>query len=149
MLLPPVRYQMTYNPTSFHVVCPADRSRFSGLAAAKRPKVYAVSRRGLPFYVGATMQSMGGRLRTGWTADGLNGYHGYQWRHHHSNARLDVWAFADSADIDRFDLEAIEAEVVFLIRVAGQWPVHQTEIHFRRSTKTHRRIAKQIFEHYC
>lgn len=43
-----------------------------------------------------------------------------------------TWIFgATKASVDNpeVDLETIEAEVVFLIRSAGQWPSDQTEIH--------------------
>jgi hypothetical protein len=38
--------------------------------------------------------------------------------------------------------------VVFLIRSAGQWPLHQTEIHFHPSSSTHRQVAKNIMSLY-
>jgi hypothetical protein len=46
------------------------------------------------------------------------------------------------------DIETVEAEVVFLIRSAGQWPLHQTEIHFHLSTQVHRDIAATVMSHY-
>jgi hypothetical protein len=46
------------------------------------------------------------------------------------------------------DIETIEAEVVFLIRAAGQWPTHQTEIHFHESNEEHRAIAHSIMARY-
>jgi hypothetical protein len=42
------------------------------------------------------------------------------------------------------ELETVEAEVVFLIRCAGQWPRGQTEIHFHPSEKEHRDLAAKI-----
>ena len=42
----------------------------------------------------------------------------------------------------------VEAEVVFLIRSAGQWPLHQTEIHFHPSTQIHRDAAASVMAHY-
>jgi phospholipase/lecithinase/hemolysin len=47
------------------------------------------------------------------------------------------------------DIETVEAEVVFLIRCAGQWPQYQTEIHFHPSTAVHRDIAASIIARYA
>lgn len=38
----------------------------------------------------------------------------------------------------------MKAELVFLIRQAGQWPAYQTEIHFHQSTTVHRQVAATI-----
>jgi hypothetical protein len=40
------------------------------------------------------------------------------------------------------NIETVEAEVVFLIRAAGQWPLWQTEIHFHPSSQVHRDTAR-------
>ena len=63
-------------------------------------------------------------------------------------AFLDVWCHEDSTQRDCLDVETVEAEVVFLIRSAGQWPEFQTEIHFHRSEPIHREIAARIISHY-
>jgi hypothetical protein len=42
----------------------------------------------------------------------------------------------------------VEAEVVFLIRCAGQWPPFQTEIHFHASDPVHRQVAAKIVATY-
>lgn len=85
------------------------------------------------------------RFRAGWQAKGKNGYHGYRWRHDLKTANVDVWLLENS---DKKDVEAIEAEIVFLVRKDGQWPVGQTEIHFHISNEKHREIAQRIFSHY-
>ena len=87
------------------------------------------------------------RFRTGFTATGESGYHGYAWRHHFSEAVLDIWCHEDAPlqNPDR-DMETVEAEVVFLTRLAGQWPGGQTEIHFHPSTAEHREIAETIWQ---
>lgn len=59
-------------------------------------------------------------------------------------AILHVWCHDDATDNACLDIETVEAEVVFLIRSAGQWPLFQTEIHFHESNEEHRRIAKEI-----
>jgi hypothetical protein len=46
------------------------------------------------------------------------------------------------------DIETVEAEVVFLIRSKGQWPLFQTEIHFHESSEQHRMIAAAIIGHF-
>jgi hypothetical protein len=58
-----------------------------------------------------------------------------------------VWyADSDRGQESQRELETIEAEIVFEIRVAGQWPRFQTEIHFHESNDDHRRLAKDIFD---
>jgi hypothetical protein len=86
------------------------------------------------------------RIRGGFTASGENGYHGYAWRHRFTEAVLDIWCHEDapSKNSDR-DIETVEAEIVFLARLAGQWPEGQTEIHFHPSTPEHREIAASIW----
>jgi hypothetical protein len=46
------------------------------------------------------------------------------------------------------NVETIEAEIVFLIRQRGQWPSHQTEIHFHPSRPYHRKAAEAIVNRY-
>jgi hypothetical protein len=144
----PDRYALTITPTSFVVECAKGTQRFSGAATTDKPKLYVVSANDSPIYVGITKQSLRTRLRFGWSADGTHGYHGYAWRHHHQAAVMDVWCHEDAVDRDTLDIETIEAEVVFLIRSAGQWPLHQTEIHFHPSTQEHRDVAARIMERY-
>jgi hypothetical protein len=92
---------------------------------------------------------MRSRLRGGWQSKGRHGYHGYAWRKHFEQVELDIWCHQDATGADSLsDVEAVEAEVVFLIRAAGQWPEHQTEIHFHQSTERHREVARAIMEHY-
>jgi hypothetical protein len=76
------------------------------------------------------------------------GYYGYAWRHENTAANLDVWCHMDALERNERDIETIEAEVVFLIRKAGQWPQFQTEIHFHPSEPIHRQVAADIIAHY-
>src|SRR6266481_2316716 len=71
---------------------------------------------------------------------------GYAWRHNYTQAVLDIWCHEDAPpeNPDR-DIETIEAEVVFLARLAGQWPAGQTEIHFHPSAQEHREAAARIW----
>lgn len=144
----PDRYTLTITPTSFVVECANGTPRFSGIATSRKPKLYVVSVDGEPIYVGITKQPLRNRLRFGWTSDGRHGYHGYAWRHHHERATMDVWCHEDAPEQNTLDIETIEAEVVFLIRSAGQWPLHQTEIHFHPSTQVHRDMAATIMPRY-
>jgi hypothetical protein len=89
------------------------------------------------------------RLRFGWTAKGESGYYGYRWRHHFEEVVLDLWCdTAPEKQNPMLDVETIEAEVVFLIRKMGQWPLYQTEIHFHSSRPDHRVAAKAIVSRY-
>jgi hypothetical protein len=144
----PDRYQLTFTPEAFTVLCPKGTDRFSGMATSELPKLYIASIDNKPIYVGITKQSIRNRLRLGWNANGESGYHGYAWRHGNTAANLDVWCHVDAVDRNERDIETVEAEVVFLIRSAGQWPEFQTEIHFYPSTPHHRKVAAEIMAHY-
>ena len=146
----PERYKLSFDSESFVVLCQKGTPKFSGIATSKKPKLYIVSVDEKPIYVGVTKQSLRNRLRLGWSANGESGYYGYAWRHHLSEANIDVWCHEDSPDKKpALDIETVEAEVVFLIRSTGQWPLHQTEIHFHPSTPTHRDIAALIMKRYA
>lgn len=143
------RYKLSFDSNRFTVECPLGTDRFSGFATSGLPKLYVVSVEDRPIYVGITKQPVRNRLRLGWNASGENGYHGYAWRHALSAANLDIWCHRDPPETDPcLDIETIEAEVVYLIRQAGQWPRFQTEIHFHPSTNVHRRWASSIAERY-
>ena len=146
----PERYKLTFDSESFDVKCRKGTPKFSGIATSKRPKLYIVSVDEKPIYVGVTRQPVRNRLRLGWSANGESGYHGYAWRHHLKEANIDIWCDEDAADEkSNLDMETIEAETVFLIRSAGQWPLHQTEIHFHPSTPIHREAAATIMGLYA
>jgi hypothetical protein len=147
-ILGPDRYQLTFTPEAFKVLCPKGTDKFSGTATSDLPKLYIASINDNPIYVGITKQSIRNRLRLGWNAKGESGYHGYAWRRGNSSANLDVWCHIDAIDRNERDIETVEAEVVYLIRSAGQWPEFQTEIHFYPSTPHHREVAAEIMAHY-
>ncbi len=139
------RYKLSFDSSKFTVLCPRGTNKFSGLATSGLPKLYIASADGKPIYVGITKQSMRNRLRLGWKANGESGYYGYAWRHRFSEANLDIWCHKDAqSEKMSLDIETIEAEVVYLIRKAGQWPIFQTEIHFHPSNEEHRAVAAQI-----
>ena len=140
------RYTLTFDAVTFAIKCPGNTPRFSGLATSLLPKLYVISveEHSHPVYVGITKQSMSNRLRIGWAANGKNGYHGYAWRRHFSAATMDIWCQLDAVEGDCLDIETVDAELVYLIRQAGQWPAYQTEIHFHQSTNVHRQVAETI-----
>lgn len=143
------RYNLSFDANRFTVRCPRGTDRFSGLATSNLPKIYIVSVGGEPIYVGKATLPIRERLRQGWAATGKNGYHGYAWRHAFSEAHLDIWCHRDpTKQRGCLDMETIEAEVVYLIRQAGQWPRFQTEIHFHESSDEHRRWASLIAAKY-
>jgi hypothetical protein len=141
----PDRFELTFDPSRCSVVHPNGAKTFTGRAARSWPKLYVAVADDKPIYVGVTRQSISGRLRLGWQADGSTGYHGYAWRHQLTSASLLVWySNVDEGHASQRELETIEAEVVFQIRLAGQWPPFQTEIHFYPSTDEHRRLAESV-----
>jgi hypothetical protein len=109
------------------------------------PKLYLVTSARNIVYVGITRQSLSARLRYGFSADGKNGYHGYRWAKSNGRYYVYCWAFDDKV-ADK-ELETIEGEIVYLLREStGQWPKHQTEIHFHTSKEYHRKVAALILE---
>lgn len=136
-------------PEHFKLTFDAKRcaAKFSGLANTRLPKLYVVVAKGELIYVGVTKRKMRERLYSGWNANGKNGYHGYAFRHTHTEADLYVWCQEDARENSSLDLETVEAEVAFLMRTAGQWPCGQTEIHFHPSGKEHRDLAASIMQH--
>jgi hypothetical protein len=152
----PDRYRLRFNNARFEISSSEGNPYFSGRAAARGlPKLYVVVMEGKPVYVGITTQPMQSRLRYGWKAAGEAGYWGYSWRRRRSlaDAGLDIWYHEDASKAagqvsKQVDIETVEAEVVHLIRCAGQWPSGQTEIHFHRSRRTHRAAAAAIMRTY-
>jgi hypothetical protein len=145
----PYEYELTLSPQTFTVVAPDGSTKFTGAMVSHQPKLYVVSVDQKPIYVGITRQPIRSRLRYGWNATGRGGYYGYARRSEYPGAHLDVWC-DDEPDVDRslLDLETVEAEVVYLIRAAGQWPRWQTEIHFHQSAQEHREAATRILAKY-
>ncbi|MFY2998652.1 hypothetical protein ACOTHX_02585 [Achromobacter xylosoxidans] len=146
------RYKLSFSASKLTVECPLGTAKFSGYATSHLPKLYAicVDEQPYPIYVGITKQSIRDRLRLGWSANGSKGYYGYAWRKHFKNATLDLWCHTNpSTDNKCIDIETVEAELVYLIRQAGQWPLFQTEIHFHRSSEIHRSAAARIGTYYA
>jgi hypothetical protein len=144
-LIGPESYKLSFDSKTFKVTNRDGANKFYGFATSKLPKLYLVSVNGKPVYVGITKQRMRNRLVYGFTAVGRGGYHGYAWRHRFTEATLDIWSQEGTPKNGMLDIETVEAEVVFLVRCAGQWPLCQTEIHFHPSRKVHRDIAATVW----
>lgn len=147
----PETYQIIPAPPGYTLVAPDGGSKFRGQAAQRCPKLYIICREGeeVPHYIGATVQPMRTRLRQGWQATGATGYYGYRWRSARHALQLDVFYLLDCPDESwSCELQTVEAEVAFLVREAGQWPVGQTEIHFFPSEQWHRDAASEIAANY-
>lgn len=147
----PETYQIIPAPPGYTIVAPGGGgSKFGGQAARRCPKLYVISgEEEVPLYIGATVQPMRTRLRQGWQATGATGYYGYRWRSAPHALQLDVFYLLDcQADSWSRELQTVEAEVAFLVREAGQWPVGQTEIHFFPSDQSHRDAASAIAANY-
>lgn len=148
-ILGPERYSLILDSESYSVRGPDNTTKFFKLAASHQPKLYVVSVNENPIYIGITKQPMRSRLRFGWTAKGQAGYWGYPWRNKFNEVNLDIWYHMNPEESkSMLDFETIEAEVVFIIRCAGQWPQYQTEIHFHASEPFHRQIAAKIVSRY-
>lgn len=112
-------------------------------ATQKGQKLYIV-RRGQDFYyVGTTNSPMAARINKGLKATGNQGYRGYPWRNSKGKLLLDVFCWRGGC---KKEVETIEAEIAFFCRKTGQWPLYQTEIHFHKSTKRHRKLAIDLLE---
>lgn len=149
-IIGPERYDLAVRPDGYAVRCEMGFEKFSGLAARRIPKLYVISVDEWPVYVGITRTRLSARFRLGWRGNGRHGYHGYKWRDRITAAKVDIWGQEQPEPIPNeiLDIEVIEAEVVFLIRQAGQWPEYQTEIHFHRSSEEHRHWAAEIMGRY-
>ncbi|MBI2512123.1 MAG: hypothetical protein HYV96_09090 [Opitutae bacterium] len=128
----------------------AGEEKFTGMVAQHCSKVYVVSDRGRIVYVGSSKQPLRNRLYGALRSKGQSGYFGYAWKKSTAALTLDVWVL-DGVRVEKgkrcVTAETVEAEVVFLIRERdGNWPKHQTEIHFHPSEPRHREIAATIYE---
>lgn len=115
----------------------ATQPGFQGAAAQVGYKIYALVNAAGVQYVGCTRTSMGARLRLGHQRF-HHPHGGYQWLRL-PGLRLFVFPLPTSllalhaAHHPKPSqlAERIEAELVYAVRHhTGQWPLHQTEIHF-------------------
>jgi hypothetical protein len=109
----------------------------------ERRKLYMVYNDNEFLYVGEANTSIKTRFQRGCTSfnyyikngNARGGYKGYKWlnKEHNSerNITLSVVTFPQEYDNNREMIEAIEGELVYLIRnKTGYWPKFQNEIHF-------------------
>ncbi len=115
----------------------------------ERRKLYIISNGTEILYVGETNTSIKKRFQRGSVfynyykrndeQKARGGYKGYKWFNTVENIHreLDVLAivFHDSKDGHREFVEAVEGELVYLVRhKTGEWPKFQNEIHFSNCT---------------
>lgn len=123
----------------------------------ERRKLYIVYQNNEMLYVGEANTSIKTRFQRGCTAfnyfikngKARDGYKGYKWldKKENSQRNLDVSVvtFTQEYDNNREMIEAIEGELVYLIRnKLGYWPKFQNEIHFSNCNEA-RVIANDIF----
>ncbi|MEK7469265.1 MAG: hypothetical protein AAB074_17970 [Planctomycetota bacterium] len=143
-LIGPEEFDLEFTKCKFEKLVPRAKEGMSARARARRPKLYVVTDGQVPVYVGITRQPIVARLRYGWYADGRTGYYGYAWRRCLKTASLWLWFHPRRGKSAVRELETIEAEVVYEIRRKGQWPEHQTQIHFHPSSPEHRDAALAV-----
>ena len=115
-------------------------------------------------YVGEAKSNLKNRVSRGFVSyrfwkrneQARNGYKGYKWielfDQKESIITLDelslkCFLFDESRNDDREFIEAIEGELVFIIRnQTGQWPLYQNEIHFNNKNPDSFKIANEIFQ---
>jgi len=114
-------------------------------------KIYVVKSEGNVIYIGSTKQNFRTRLQQGLQPKGKRSY-GYKWRNL-SEVEILIWCFPDEKGEKGGRVEAVEAELVYLIREStGKWPSYQMEIHFHGniSENVNRNVteaAKEIFDY--
>jgi hypothetical protein len=114
------------------------------LTSEEQYKIYIVKNKEQVLYIGTTQSSIRNRLRSGLSAKGQNGYHGYKWKGLPS-VKLFVWCFEE---LNQPQIENIEAELAFIVRKeTGKWPDCQNEIHFNNCYgQTGKSIAEEIYK---
>lgn len=129
----------------------------NGTALKKeRRKLYVIYYEKEILYVGEANSSLMTRFQRSCTSfnyhvingNSRNGYKGYKWLNainRQRNLRVLTLIFDETKDNDREFVEAVEGELVFLIRKElNYWPKFQHEIHFRNRPGAFE-VAKLIF----
>ncbi len=138
-----IPFQINYTEKG---TCTIQFSENEGIAFQKeRRKIYMVANGAEILYVGEAHTSIKERFRRSCTAfnffinsnreEARGGYKGYKWldpeKNSNRNLVVHVFVFDESYDTNRDFIEAIEGELVYLIRKnTGHWPEYQNEIHF-------------------
>lgn len=152
-------YKITLQDNNEHDTCSVRISPNEGEALkAERRKLYIISTNADILYIGEAHTSILKRFQRGLyahnnfkkTGKANNGYKGYKWLDKEMNTtrELNVMAVVFNEDFDnkREIVEAIEGELVFLVRQkTGKWPLFQNEIHFNNHEESNV-IAEDIFK---
>jgi len=119
-------------------------------------KLYVVKDNATILYVGIAKQTIKARFQGSFRAYTIksvkeipeyNGYSGYKWIKEYINTDkiLDLYIIRLNEINDKEKCEAIEAELVFLIRqTKSQWPLYQNEIHFHEKHPEAKEIAIKL-----
>jgi hypothetical protein len=156
------RRVMQSGEISFDLV-PNDNQKISALDCPNR-LLYVIKNGNEFLYVGEAKSNLKNRITRGfiayrfWKRNGQarKGYKGYKWielfdQEESSKTlkqlRLTCFIFDESRNDKREFIEAIEGELVLLIRNhTGQWPLFQNEIHFNNENPESIKIAKDMFQ---
>lgn len=125
----------------------------------ERRKLYIVYHGHEVLYVGEAHTAIKTRFQRGYNAYNYykrnndiarNGYKGYKWlnkdKNPQRNLMVSVVTFTEEYDNNREMIEAIEGELVYLIRnKTGYWPKFQNEIHFSNCDEA-KEIAVQVLK---
>ena len=140
---------------STFIFIPVDSVKTKALEKEGR-KIYIIKSKKEVLYIGEADTSIKTRFQRGFnsynhfikTGKARGGYKGYKWLNKKDNPvrNLDVYvAIFKSFKNDREIIEAIEGELVFLIRKKTRnWTKFQNEIHFHNNDKA-KEIALSIF----
>ena len=117
--------------------------KFSHPMTSSDYKIYVVCDKKRILYIGTTKDPIKTRLRSGLTANGKNGYHGYKWKTL-PKVTLFLWNFPE---LDQDQIESVEAELAFVVRkMTNKWPEFQNEIHFNNKFRpTGQLIAEKLY----
>ncbi len=116
-------------------------------------KIYVLKDKDAFVYVGKTKQAIGTKLRQGFYSFQQNEnnnrqghYGGYKWIKKYMDKTLRLFVFDLGNEFDNTKTEAVEAELVYLIRkTTGKWPLGQNEIHFYNHFEKAKEKARHIF----
>ncbi|OWU92328.1 hypothetical protein DBB36_20035 [Flavobacterium sp. WLB] len=138
--------------------CKIQLSPQNGNALSKeRRKLYIIHHENEILYVGEANTSIKTRFQRGCTSfnyyikngEARKGYKGYKWLNKidntYRNLSVSVAIFDHKYDNERNFIEAIEGELVYLVRKNyGYWPKFQNEIHFSNCEGA-KEIGEEIF----
>ncbi len=147
--------QLKYNKDN---TCKIKFHQEKGIAFKKeRRKIYIVHTEDIILYIGEANSTIKARFQRACnsfntyarTGKARGGYKGYKWLNPeynpNQNLKVIVVIFDENYDTNRTEIEAIEGELVFLIREEfGYWPTCQNEIHFSNSVSANK-FAKTVF----